>query len=226
MFPISDSIRARRFPFLTLILIFLTAYVFFRQMMAPDQLVFLQENALVPARVDFSQLITLVPFVTAVFLHGGFMHILSNMWFLWVFGDNVEGYLSPFVFLFLYLFAGIAGNVVQYFVMSNSSIPMLGASGAVAGVLGCYYVLFPYSRIRTIIFIFFYASIVEIAAPIMLGYWFVLQLISGAVSLPLTSEQGGIAFWAHVTGFVVGVIFGNLFKGRVSEEILEGEIVG
>jgi membrane associated rhomboid family serine protease len=148
------------------------------------------------------------------------------MWFLWVFGDNVEDHLTPFVFLLLYMTAGIAGNLVQYFFMSNSSIPLLGASGAVAGILGCYYVLFPYSKIRTLVFIFFFVTIIDISAPIMLGYWFLLQLISGAVSLPFMNDQGGIAFWAHVTGFIVGVIFANLFKGRLGlQEVLEGEVI-
>lgn len=214
MFPISDSIPSRRFPFFTLFIIFLTAYVFIQQLLAPDALAFLQVYSLIPAKVDFSNLGTLAPFVTAIFLHGGFLHIISNMWFLWVFGDNVEDSLSPFFYIILYMVAGIAGNLSQYLLMTGSTIPMLGASGAVAGILGCYYVLFPNSKIRTLIFIFIFVTIVDIGAPLLLGYWFVLQVISGAASLPFSADQGGIAFWAHVTGFIVGIIFGAVFKKR------------
>lgn len=212
MFPLSDSIPAGRFPFLTLFIILLTAYVFVQELLAPDQIAFLNQNALIPSMVNFSQLNTLLPFITAIFLHGGFLHIISNMWFLWVFGDNVEDHLTPIFALLLYITAGIAGNLAQYFLMPDSPIPMLGASGAVAGILGCYYVLFPHSKIRTLVFIFFFVTIIEISAPIMLGYWFILQLISGAVSLPFSGDQGGIAFWAHVAGFIVGIIFGIFFK--------------
>jgi len=214
MFPISDSIPSGRFPFFTLIIILLTAYVFFQQLLAPDQIVFLNKNALIASKINFSHLNTLLPFVTAIFLHAGFLHIISNMWFLWIFGDNVEDRLTPFIFLPLYLIAGIAGNLAQYFLMPNSSIPILGASGAVAGILGCYYILFPYSKIRTAVLIFYFVTIIKINAPIMLGYWFLLQLISGVVSLPFNNDQGGIAFGAHVVGFIVGVIFGILFKRK------------
>lgn len=212
MFPISDSIPSRRFPFFTLLFILFTVYIFFQQLLSSNQVDFINKYALIPSNINFSNINTLLPFVTAIFLHAGFMHILSNMWFLWIFGDNVEDYLNPFFFLLLYITAGIAGNLAQYLFMSNISIPMLGASGAVAGVLGCYYILFPFSKIRTIVFAFFFMTTIEISAPIMLGYWFVLQLISGTVSLPSSTEQGGVAFWAHVVGFIVGIIFGIIFK--------------
>ncbi len=215
MFPISDSIKARRFPFLNIFLVVVTVYVFIQQIIAPDPVAFINQYALIPARVNLSDFRSLTPFVTAIFLHGGFLHILSNMWFLIVFGDNVEDSLPPFVFLLLYLTAGIAGNIVQYLFAPASAIPMLGASGAVAGVLGCYYVLFPYSKIKTLVILFFFITIIEISAPIMLGYWFILQLISGAASLPmLSSSQGGVAFFAHIAGFIVGLMTGNIYKNR------------
>lgn len=212
MFPLSDSIPARRFPFITLFIIFLTVYIFIQQLMSPDETAFVLRNALTPANIDPSHFSTLIPFISAIFLHAGFLHIISNMWFLWIFGDNVEGFLPPFVFLILYLLAGVVGNIIQFLIMPASQIPMLGASGAVAGVLGCYYILFPYSKIKTLVFIFFFVTIVEISAPLMLGYWFVLQLISGAASLPFANDQGGVAFWAHAAGFLIGVIFGLVFK--------------
>lgn len=216
MFPISDSIPARRFPFLTLSIILLTVFVFAKELLVPDQTAFLYNNALIPSKINFSHFSTLWPFVTAIFLHAGFLHIISNMWFLLVFGDNVEDHLSPPVFFLLYLTAGVTGNLAQYYLMPNSGIPMLGASGAVAGILGFYYILYPYSKIKTLVFIFFFVTIIDISAPIMLGYWFILQLISGAVSLPFSGGQGGVAFWAHVAGFIVGIIFGIFAKNRNS----------
>src|SRR5258708_1161706 len=177
-------------------LIIANVFVFINELMTPNIDTFMKHYALIPSQVHFNEYITLLPFVTAIFLHGGFLHILSNMWFLFIFGDNVEDALGSLGFLVLFVIAGIAGNLLQYFIMPASSIPMLGASGAIAGVLGCYYVLFPYSRVRTLLFLFVFVTIVDISAPIMLGYWFVLQLISGAGSLSQSSiGQGGIAFF-------------------------------
>jgi membrane associated rhomboid family serine protease len=216
MFPLYDSIRAPRFPLINLALVGITVYVFIQQLFAPDQLV--TQYALTPAAVSFVDWSTWFPFVTAIFLHGGFMHILSNMWFLIVFGDNVEGHLSVIPFLLLYFAAGIAGNVLQYLLMPESTIPMLGASGAVAGVLGCYFILFPYARIHTLIFAFVILTTIEVPALFMLGYWFVLQIFSGFTSLPGAGQEGGVAFFAHVGGFIVGVLFGLLFKMKSTSE--------
>lgn len=212
MFPLSDSIPARRFPFINILLIAATIFVFFQQIAAANPDAFVMIYALIPANINFSDFSTFTPFVTAIFLHGGFLHIISNMWFLWVFGDNVEGHVGFFFYPLLYFTSGIAGNFLQYFFMPTSSIPMLGASGAVAGVLGAYYVLFPRSKIKTIVPVFGFVTIAEIAAPFMLGYWFVLQVISGAVGLPFSGESGGIAFFAHVGGFVTGALFAQVFK--------------
>lgn len=214
MFPLSDSIPARRFPFLNVAIIAVTSFVFLQQLLSPDQESFIFQYALVPAAVDFSNLTSLTPFITAIFLHGGFLHIISNMWFLWVFGDNIEGYLGWFIFPVLYLLAGIVGNFFQYFLMPTSNIPMLGASGAVAGILGAYYVLFPHSKIKTLVPFFGFVSIINIPAPFMLGYWFVIQIIAGAATLPFTAGEagGGVAFWAHVGGFLTGILFAQLVR--------------
>lgn len=217
MFPISDSIQARRFPFFNLVLIAFTAFVFVQQITVSDPDAFIMQYALVPAYVDFSNLATLFPFISAIFLHGGLLHIVSNMWFLWVFGDNVEGHLGWFLYLILYFGAGIVGNFLQYMVMPHSSIPMLGASGAVAGVLGAYYVLFPHSSIKTFVPLFGFFTLMHVGAPFMLGYWFILQLLSGAASLPGAGDTGGVAFWAHVGGFVAGFVFANLFREKGDE---------
>lgn len=217
MFPLSDSIRARRFPLVNLLLIAATVFVFIQQLTSPNQDLFIRTYSLIPSLVNFNDFSTLVPFVTAIFLHGGFLHIISNMWFLWVFGDNVEGHLGFILFPILYFLAGIVGNIAQYIIMPTSSIPMLGASGAVAGVLGAYYILFKDAKIKTLIPFFGFFTTAEIPAPFMLGYWFVLQVFSGAVSLPFSGDSGGVAFWAHVGGFAAGVIVGKLFK-RFKEE--------
>lgn len=215
MFPLSDSIPARAFPFVNILVIAATIFVFFQQLTAPNEETFIYQYALVPSLVNFSDWVTLTPFVTAIFLHGGFLHIISNMWFLWVFGDNIEGYLGILLFPVVYFLSGIAGNLLQYALSPSSQIPMLGASGAVAGVLGAYYVLFPHSKIKTLVPVFGFVTIAEISAPFMLGYWFILQIISGAVTLPLLSSQtGGIAFFAHIGGFLTGVLFAHMLKEK------------
>jgi membrane associated rhomboid family serine protease len=215
MFPLYDTIRTSRFPFLNWAIVLITVYVFFLQLTTPDVEAFIYQYALVPSQVNFSNLASLLPFITAIFLHGGLLHIISNMWFLIVFGDNVNDALSPFGFLLLYFSAGIIGNVVQYMFTPQSDIPMLGASGAVAGILGCYYVLFPHAKIKTLVIVIFFVTIIEISAPLVLGYWFVLQLFSGAASIPtLGAETGGVAFFAHIAGFVVGLLFGYFYKNK------------
>lgn len=221
MFPLYDSIKASHFPFLNWAIVVVTAYVFFLQLMAPDPEAFIMQYALIPAHVNFAEAATLLPFVTAIFLHGGFLHIISNMWFLIVFGDNVNDALSPFGFLLLYFSAGILGNYVQYLFSPDSVVPMVGASGAVAGILGCYFILFPHSRVKTLIFIFFFITVIDVSAPLLLGYWFVLQIFSGASSIPmLSADTGGVAFFAHIAGFVVGMLFGYYYKNRINRNYI------
>lgn len=218
MFPISDSLPTKRFSILNIGIIILTIYIFFQQITASIPDLVILKYALIPSRVDLLEASSLFPFVTAIFLHGGFLHILSNMWFLWIFGDNVEDYFGFFLFPVIYFASGIVGNFIQYLLMPKSDIPMLGASGAIAGILGAYYILFPKSKIKTLLLVFFFPLIVEIAAPIMLGYWFILQLISGAASLPFTgSETGGIAFFAHIGGFFTGMIFARIFGNQSNQ---------
>jgi membrane associated rhomboid family serine protease len=221
MFPISDSIKSGIFPILNYAIIAATVYVFYLQLTAPNPDAFVYTYSLIPSRINFSDYTTLIPFVTAIFLHGGFLHIISNMWFLKVFGDDVEGTLGKFMFLVLYFGAGIIGNISQYLASPHSDIPMLGASGAVAGILGAYFVLFPYSKIKTLVTLGFFITIINISATFMLGYWIVLQIISAVFSTG--SDQGGVAFLAHVGGFITGMIIGNLFKGK--SQVLQGEIV-
>lgn len=143
MFPISDSIKTKHFPILNVLIIAVTIFVFIKQITAPDFEKFTTAFALISSQVNFADISTLIPFITAIFLHGGFLHIISNLWFLWVFGDNVEDRLGFIFYPLLYFGSGVLGNVVQYILMPASPIPMLGASGAIAGILGAYYVFFP-----------------------------------------------------------------------------------
>jgi membrane associated rhomboid family serine protease len=219
MFPLSDSIRSGRFPFLNYFLIALTVYAFFIQLGDPEGII--AQYALTPSRVDFTNYMSLLPFVTAIFLHGGFLHILSNMWFLKIFGDNVEGHLHSISFLLLYFLAGIGGNLAQYLLMPDTSIPLVGASGAVAGVLGCYYILFPHARIKTVLVIFFFVTVTNVSAAFMLGYWFLIQIVSAVGSVPGLGTEGGVAFFAHVGGFVIGILFGMIYKNRRGQILTE-----
>ena len=225
MFPISDSAKSGRIPLITLAIILVNAFVFYEQITVPNQEAFIFQYALIPSSINLLNPQTLLPFITSMFLHGGFFHILSNMWFLWIFGDNVEARLGVIKFTFLYLLAGTIGNLSQFMLTPNSDIPMLGASGAVSGVLGSYFVLFPSSNIRTFLFMFFFVTVTEIPAVIYIFYWFAIQLFSGIVSLPFTFATGGIAFWAHVGGFLTGLILARDWKSRGRQDIIEGELV-
>lgn len=214
MFPLSDSVKSNKSYLVNFAIIAITVYVFVRQITAPDPENFTIAYSLIPSFVDFGNLATLLPFVTSIFLHGGFLHIISNMWFLWVFGNDVEGHLGHIMFVVLYFLSGFAGGLAQYILQPASSIPMLGASGAVAGVLGAYLAMFPHAKIKTLAPIFGFVTIMNIGAPVMLGYWFLLQVISGVVSLPGSGETGGIAFFAHAGGFAFGYLFGKLFEKK------------
>lgn len=225
MFPISDSAKSGRIPFITLAIIIVNTFVFYEQITVPDQEAFIFQYALVPSSINFLNPQTLIPFVTSTFLHGGFLHILSNMWFLWIFGDNVEARFGIIKFVLLYFLAGIVGNFAQFLLTPASDIPMLGASGAVSGVLGAYFVLFPSSSIKTFLFLFFFVTITEIPAMIYIFYWFIIQLFSGVASLPFTFQTGGIAFFAHVGGFLTGLILARTWRSRGRQDIIEGEIV-
>ncbi len=225
MFPISDNARTKGLPFITIIIIAINVYVFIRYLLLGDTDQFVYEYALIPENVNFSNISTLFPFISSQFLHGGFFHIISNMWFLWVFGDNVEEKIGRIRYLGLYLLSGIAGGLLQYVLSPESSIPMLGASGAVSGVLGAYFLLFKHHSIRSIVFLFFVITTINIPAGIYIFYWFALQLFQGVASLPsLDLETGGTAFFAHVGGFVAGYLIAKLFS-QPKKDYIEGEIV-
>jgi membrane associated rhomboid family serine protease len=156
------------------------------------------------------------PFLTTIFLHAGFLHLASNMWFLWIFGDNVEDRLGRGRFLAFYLFCGIVAGVVHTWTNSHSVVPAVGASGAIAGVLGAYIVLFPRARIQTLLLLVFWPIFFELPAMFYVLYWFAIQLLNGTATLLAPEQMGGVAWWAHVGGFVAGVLSVTLFTVRTS----------
>lgn len=207
MIPLRDSHPAGKFPFWILAIIALNVYVFYLELTAFDPDIFIAQYALIPSLVDFSQWSSLTPFITSQFLHGGFIHIISNMLFLWIFGDNVEEKIGFLLFPFFYLTAGVVAGLAQYLFIPNADIPMLGASGAVAGVLGAYFAWFGHHTVKTLVPVFGFFTVMEIPASVMLFYWFITQLFAGAATITLATEGlGGVAFFAHVGGFAFGWI--------------------
>lgn len=207
MIPISDSHKSNRLPVFTISLITINVIVFLIEILNPNPEAFISAYSFIPANFIFSNLNTWGPIFNAAFMHAGVSHILFNMLFLWVFGDNVEEELGPIKFLIFYFGAIIAATLLQYIVDVNSQIPNLGASGAIAGILGYYLVRFPRHRISTVMFFGGRIYTRLIPAQVFLGYWAVTQLFSGFGSIA-TANDGGVAWFAHIGGLVFGVIIG------------------
>jgi membrane associated rhomboid family serine protease len=209
MFPISDVIPSRTTPVVTIGLIALNALAFLYELRLTDaELDQLARGAgVVPVAFSAPDVLT------SLFLHGGWLHFLGNMLYLWIFGDNVEDRFGHGRFLLFYLACGTAAAFAHVVIHPVSTVPMIGASGAIAGVMGAYFVLFPQSRVLAAVFIIFIIDIIEIPALFFLGVWFLMQLFSGVGSLVETAE-GGIAFFAHVGGFAAGVLTGALARAR------------
>ena len=150
--------------------------------------------------------------ITSMFMHGGWMHLIGNMWFLWIFGNNVEDAMGHFRFVLFYLLCGISAAALQTAFDPNSVIPMVGASGAIGGVMGAYVVMYPRVHVHLFVFLGFYATTFAVPAYFMLGYWFLVQLVSGSVAIG--AQGGGVAFWAHVGGFVAGALLSFVFRNR------------
>ena len=157
---------------------------------------------------------TFLPLFTSMFLHGGWLHLLGNMLFLFIFGDNVEDRFGHFKYFFFYIIAGLAAASTQIYMFPVSDVPMVGASGAIAGVLGAYVFMFPTARVTTLIPIFFFFQIIELPAFLFLGVWFLLQIISGMFALGIGADAGGVAWWAHIGGFAAGAILFPFLRKR------------
>jgi membrane associated rhomboid family serine protease len=215
MIPIRDTIRSRRFPLVNWLLILANAAAFYYELrIGPSALNgFIETWGLVPTRFWAAPQSAWVTIFSSMFLHGGWFHILSNMWILFIFGDNVEDRMGSGRYLVFYLLSGIAAALTQAFFLPNSSSPMVGASGAIAGVLGAYMLLFPRARILSLVPIFFIFTLIEIPAVVFLLFWFASQLFSGFLSLGGASGSG-VAWWAHIGGFVFGLLGVFLFARR------------
>jgi membrane associated rhomboid family serine protease len=210
MFPIGDdNSTRRRFPVVTSVLIAINVAVFLLELSAGDA--FIEKWAFVPVRFNSEPLANAVTVISAMFMHGGWLHLGGNMLYLWIFGDNVEDRLGPVRFTIFYFLAGIAATFAQFMVNPGSPIPNVGASGAIAGVLGGYLLMFPQARVDVLLG----RQVVAMPAWIVLGFWVVLQMVSGVGSVADTAqtEQGGIAYMAHVGGFVAGVLLTFVMRG-------------
>ena len=209
MIPLRDVIPSRTTPYITITIITLNALAWLFEVSLPHQVLneFLTIYGVVPA--DFSA----PTLITSMFLHGSWSHVIGNMWYLWIFGDNVEDRVGHGRFIVFYLLCGIAASVGQIVVDPHSLLPTIGASGAIAGVMGAYFVLYPHSRVLTLI-PWWFLQIVELPAIALLGFWFLMQLFSaGAIAVTAnTHGGGGVAFAAHVVGFVAGM--GGVFVFR------------
>ncbi|MEO6323019.1 MAG: rhomboid family intramembrane serine protease [Thermoanaerobaculia bacterium] len=222
MIPLRDTIPRRTAPFITTLLILVNIALFGYELLQGARLeAFVRTFAFVPLRFFHPSLFpgwtfgaSVITIFSAMFLHGGFMHLAGNMLFLWIFGDNVEDELGHVRFLAFYLLAGLGATLLQAFLSPSSDIPNLGASGAIAGVLGAYFVLYPRARIVTLVPLFFLFPLIEIPAAIYLLFWFLMQFWMGSASLTNAARHaaGGTAWWAHVGGFVAGLMLLPLLR--------------
>jgi membrane associated rhomboid family serine protease len=215
MFPVSDVIPSRTTPAVTISLIALNALAFLYELTLSDRDLqrVVQMYGVVPANFAPASV------VTSLFLHGGWLHFLGNMLYLWIFGDNVEDRLGRGRFLIFYLGCGAAAALGQAGTNPSSLVPMVGASGAIAGVMGAYFVLFPHSRVLTAVFVLFVVDLIEIPAVFFLGIWFLMQFFSGVGSLGADAAGGGVAFWAHVVGFGAGAVTGLMWRARDDRQL-------
>jgi membrane associated rhomboid family serine protease len=221
MIPLRDENPTRTFPFVTILLMAVNAAVFIYQVwLGPAAEQFVLQLAAIPLEVthfrnlpESTLLPPLLSVVTSMFLHGGFMHIAGNMLFLWIFGNNIEDFLGHVRFIIFYLACGLAAAGLQIVLTPSSTIPMVGASGAISGIMGAYLLLYPKARIVTLVFLGFFIRIVRIPAYFFLVFWFLLQLVN-AFFIVGAAEGGGVAFFAHIGGFVAGLVLVRLMEPK------------
>jgi len=220
MFPLYDTVRSRTFPIINLTLILANVLAFLYELrMDPAALKeFIFTWGLIPARFLSDPSTAWTTLFSSIFMHGGWFHIINNMWVLLIFGDNVEAGMGKLRYLLFYLLSGVAAGLLQMYILPSSTVPMIGASGALAGVLGAYLILFPRARIASLVPILFIFTIVEIPAILFLLFWFVSQLYSGLFAIQGGGESG-IAWWAHIGGFVSGVFMVFFFRRRTIPQI-------
>jgi membrane associated rhomboid family serine protease len=216
MIPLQDTVPTRSLPLVTWLLIALNVVMFMAELSADANGLgeaMVQNFGIIPTRfLAYHDLREVSTLITAMFLHGGWFHLFFNMWALYIFGDNVEDRMGPARYLTFYLVCGLAAGLTHIYFNSHSTMPSIGASGAIAGVLGAYLLLFPQARVITLIPILFYPLFIEIPAVLYLGFWFISQLLNGTLEIvhsassPEAREVGGVAWWAHAGGFITGVL--------------------
>ena len=228
MIPIRDDQPSFTTPFINYLLIVLNILVFLYEvhMPSPERQDFVKAFGVEPIRVlaGFGLVNahvpnpSVLPMLTSMFLHASWLHLIGNMWVLWIFGDNIEDYLGHFGYLVFYIVSGLAGSLLHIALNPNSTVPSVGASGAIAGVMGAYFLLYPSARVLTLVPLIIFFTFIWLPAWIVLGYWFVLQFLSGAataIAYSSSTRGGGVAFWAHVGGFVAGIVMIKLLPKRM-----------
>jgi len=227
MIPLRDTIPSYTYPIITIVLIVVNVLIFLYEWILGARLNLLFEHfALIPAKYFWleqfrsSQISDrFLPFVSSMFLHGSWMHLIGNMWYLWIFGDNIEDRLGHVKFLLFYIFCGLAAGMTHVYLNADSPIPTVGASGAIAGVMGAYMFLYPRSRVLTLLPIFIFFQIIEVPAVFFLGFWVLLQFFQGTFSLMASDQSGGVAWWAHLGGFVIGAVAAIFYKRTTKEYV-------
>jgi membrane associated rhomboid family serine protease len=222
MLPLWDEIPTRKVPIITIILVLINCLVYYYQFfIVIDHNIFIYAYGLIP--FEITKGVDLFPpgpspiyytIFSSMFMHGSFIHLFGNMLYLWIFGNNVEDYLGKFRYIIFYVLSGVFAALGQVMVSSNSQVPMIGASGAVAGVLGAYFILFPRARITTLIFFGFFIRLIKLPALFVLGLWIIFQLFYGLSDLSSSGGVTGVAWFAHIGGFVGGIILIKLFNTR------------
>ena len=235
MIPLKNMMLRRSVPLITILLIVVNVFVYFHQFTLPDAAsdAFIRTYGMVPLKMKlalaghhYTLAQAFLPLVSCMFLHGGFLHILGNMWFLWIFGGAVEDRMGSISYLLFYFICGIGSGLAQAAFSWGANVPSIGASGAISGVLGAYVLFFPSSRILTLVplFIFFFTA--QIPAVVFIGLWFLVQFLSGvsALNAPRAASLGGVAWWAHVGGFVLGFLLAKAFgrNGRRADSYTYG----
>jgi len=204
--PLKDENPTSRFPYVTVFFIGLNILIFFYQILSPQGLqYYVYKMGAIPYEITHFKTLSFFPrispplsLITSMFLHGGLFHLFGNMLYLWIFGNNIEDFLGPIRFVLFYLFSGLGASLTHIIFNPNSQIPMIGASGAIAGVLGAYLILYPGARVLTLVFLFFFIRILPIPAAVILGLWFLAQVLNIGLG-------GGVAWFAHIGGFLIGI---------------------
>ena len=223
MIPLKDNIPSSRIPLITIGLIIINVLVYLNQLTLPPRAAvrFVYLYGLIPVEISGGELLVQHPvplygtILTSMFVHGGLAHLIGNMLYLWIFGDNVEDRLGRFRFLLFYLLSGVGAAATQILSDPNSKIPMIGASGAISGVLGAYLLLYPHARVVTLVFFGWFVRLIEIRALFVLGFWILVQLASGL--LTWGAQVGGVAWFAHIGGFVAGLVMVIPLRRRAVE---------